>query len=45
MGSYYEQIDIPDKHIQNIFGQFDKNIKNLEKSMNEFIKIFHEFTS
>jgi len=32
MGAYFEQINIPDKHIQNIFGQFDKNIKNLEKS-------------
>ena len=27
MGAYFEQINIPDKHIQNIFGQFDKNIK------------------
>lgn len=34
MGSYFEQIEIPDKHIQNIFGQFDKNMKNIEKSYN-----------
>jgi len=30
--SYTENISIPNEHIQNIFGQFDRNIKNLEKA-------------
>lgn len=34
MSSYTEKISIPNEHIQNIFGQFDRNIKNLEKSYN-----------
>lgn len=32
MIAYYENITIPNEHIQNIFGQFDKNIKAIEKS-------------
>ncbi len=32
MGSYSENITISNDHIQNIFGQFDRNIKNIEKS-------------
>ena len=32
MSSYSESINIPNDHIQNVFGQFDKNIKNIEKS-------------
>lgn len=32
MSSYSESITIPNEHIQNVFGQFDKNIKNIEKS-------------
>lgn len=32
MSSYSESITIPNEHIQNIFGDFDKNIKNIEKS-------------
>ena len=32
MSSYTENISIPNEHIQNIFGQFDRNIKNLEKA-------------
>ncbi len=32
MSSYSEQITIPNEHIQNIFGQYDRNIKNIEKA-------------
>lgn len=32
MSSYSENISIPNEHIQNIFGQFDRNIKNIEKA-------------
>ncbi len=32
MSSYFEEIRIPDRHIQNVFGQYDRNIKNIEKS-------------
>ncbi len=32
MSSYTENISIPNEHIQNIFGQYDRNIKNLEKA-------------
>ncbi len=32
MSSYSETINIPSAHIQNVFGQFDKNIKNIEKA-------------
>lgn len=32
MSSYSETINIPNEHIQNVFGQFDKNIKNIEKA-------------
>lgn len=32
MSSYYETITIPGDYIQNVFGQYDKNIKNLEKA-------------
>lgn len=32
MSSYSETISIPNDHIQNVFGQFDKNIKNIEKA-------------
>lgn len=32
MSSYSETISIPSDHIQNIFGQFDRNIKNIEKA-------------
>ena len=32
MSSYFENITIPSEHISNVFGQFDKNIKNLEKA-------------
>ena len=32
MSSYFETISIPGNHIQNVFGQFDKNIKTLEKA-------------
>ncbi|MBE5944231.1 MAG: phosphate starvation-inducible protein PhoH [Lachnospiraceae bacterium] len=31
MNSYTETITIPNAHIQNVFGQFDKNIKSIEK--------------
>ena len=29
-----ETINVPEEHIQNIFGQYDKNIKNIEKAYN-----------
>lgn len=32
MSSYSESITISNEHIQNVFGQFDKNIKNIEKA-------------
>lgn len=32
MSSYSESVSIPNEHIQNIFGQFDRNIKNIEKA-------------
>lgn len=32
MSSYSQSISIPAEHIQNIFGQFDRNIKNIEKA-------------
>ncbi len=32
MSSFSESISVPNEHIQNIFGQFDRNIKNLEKA-------------
>ncbi len=32
MSAYFENITIPSDHIANVFGQFDKNIKNLEKA-------------
>lgn len=32
MNSYSENITIPGEHIQNIFGQFDKHIKLIEKA-------------
>ncbi len=32
MSSYSEQITIPNEHIQNIFGEYDRNIKNIEKA-------------
>ena len=32
MGAYSENITIPGEHIQNVFGQFDKHIKIIEKS-------------
>ncbi len=32
MSSISENIKIPNQHIQNVFGQFDKNIKNIEKA-------------
>ena len=32
MSSYSQNINIPNEHIQNVFGQFDKNIKNIEKA-------------
>ncbi len=32
MSSYTESISIPAEHIQNVFGQFDKNIKALERN-------------
>ncbi|MBE5953527.1 MAG: phosphate starvation-inducible protein PhoH [Lachnospiraceae bacterium] len=32
MSSFSENISIPNEHIQNIFGQFDRNIKNIEKA-------------
>lgn len=32
MSSYSQSINIPNEHIQNVFGQFDKNIKNIEKA-------------
>ncbi|MDE6026419.1 MAG: PhoH family protein [Lachnospiraceae bacterium] len=34
MSSYSENITIPDEHIQNVFGQYDKNIKIIEKEYN-----------
>ena len=32
MSAYFETISIPTEYIQAVFGQFDKNIKNLEKA-------------
>lgn len=32
--AHIETITIPEEHIQNIFGQYDKNIKKIEKSYN-----------
>ena len=32
--AYMETITVPEEHIQNIFGQYDKNIKNIEKAYN-----------
>ena len=32
--AYIETINIPETHIQNVFGQYDKNIKNIEKAYN-----------
>ncbi len=32
MGAYSENITIPGEHIQNVFGQFDKHIKIIEKA-------------
>ena len=32
MSAYFERITIPSDQIQAVFGQFDKNIKNLEKA-------------
>jgi len=32
MSSYSENVTISNEHIQNVFGQFDKNIKNIEKA-------------
>ncbi|MBQ9609984.1 MAG: PhoH family protein [Lachnospiraceae bacterium] len=32
--AYIDTINVPEEHIQNVFGQFDKNIKNLEKAFN-----------
>ena len=32
--AYIETITVPEDHIQNVFGQYDKNIKNIEKSYN-----------
>ena len=32
--AYIESITIPEAHIQNVFGQYDKNIKNIEKAYN-----------
>lgn len=32
MSSYSESVSVPNEHIQNIFGQFDRNIKNIEKA-------------
>ncbi len=34
MSDYSLNINIPSEHIDNIFGQFDKNIKAIEKGMN-----------
>lgn len=34
MGLYSECVTISNEHIQNIFGQFDKNIRNIEKTYN-----------
>ncbi|MBE5915493.1 MAG: phosphate starvation-inducible protein PhoH [Pseudobutyrivibrio ruminis] len=34
MSEYSLTINIPSEHIDNIFGQFDKNIKAIEKGMN-----------
>ncbi len=30
--AYIESITVPEEHIQNVFGQYDKNIKNIEKA-------------
>lgn len=32
MSSYQTSINIPDKHVQNVFGQFDSHIKIIEKA-------------
>ena len=32
MSSYSQNITIPNNHVQNVFGQFDKNIKIIEKT-------------
>ena len=32
MSSYTENIILPGEHIQNVFGQFDKHMKTIEKS-------------
>ncbi|MBQ9277312.1 MAG: PhoH family protein [Lachnospiraceae bacterium] len=32
--AYIKTITVPEDHIQNIFGQYDKNIKNIEKAYN-----------
>lgn len=32
MSAYYETITVPADQIQLVFGQFDRNIKNLEKA-------------
>ena len=34
MSDYSLNLNIPAGHIDNIFGQFDKNIKAIEKGMN-----------
>ena len=33
MSAYYETITVPADQIQLVFGQFDRNIKNLEKAI------------
>ena len=32
--AYIDTINVPQEHIQNVFGQFDKHIKSLEKAFN-----------
>ena len=32
MGTYFENITVPSDHIQNVFGQYDKNINNIGKA-------------
>ncbi len=40
--AYIETITVPEKHIQNVFGQYDKNIKNIEKSYKVTIVLRNE---
>ena len=45
MSAYYETITVPADQIQLVFGQFDRNIKNLEKAILKYDKIAKTLTT